>query len=640
MRRLAVATVSAAALILAACSDESRQSLEPNADQPALVTAPAPIPCPPPRFPLVSITNQIIRVFPAGPLRLEAFAREAIIAVLWSKCRPARAQEAVASFVGFTLRNFQAKKIGAGKPTTSTPQAVSDIIDAMLVAVGLTPADLPLATVTPGTDFGTGFADGISPGRVVVRTNSGAASGSFQGNAWGEPTVVTIFRLPNSPQLVTEGENQFAPFYDYDASNRSDNHIVVNGELFVGFCLEEGVAYPANIAIGHNPVQTNQGNPSGLPPFEILDPLTQAEYNGLGLTVCATLQNPAPPPPVGLNFGEGLPAFASSAWLTATHYLGPLAANILPERVQAAVPRNSGAGGRTSSYSPFGVVEPVERDLVIVSGDEQSGFANQPLTNPLVVRVMRGGEPVEGALVTFNAASGGSIAPSPVTTGPDGEAEALWTLGPATGTQTAIASTPGAASETLSATAQTPPPARIVLQWGTTPSDLDAHLTGPIPDVGRFHVFFANPCHPVDPDLGCQAADVTLDRDDQDGTGPETITIAQTAVGTYRFSVHDFTNRLSTGSSALSASGALVRLFLEDGTTQVFQVPTGAEGPLPGTLWTVFELDFNNETPISTIGTLSFTSAVSGEPFLRVGPSRPAGNDAAVIGESARKERK
>lgn len=367
MRRLALASMSAF-LLLSACTDGSRQPLEPSASEPGPAARSPRITCSAPRFPVANITRQISRVFPRGPLLLEAVAREAIIAVLWTKCKPAQAQQAVASFVGFTLRNFQAQKIGAGRPSTSTPAAVSDLIDAMLVAVGLSPADLPLGTVTPGTDFGAGFADGTSTGKVVVRTNSGTASGTFQGNAWDEPTVVTIVRRPNSPQLVTEGENQFAPFFDYSASNGSNNHIVVNGELFVGFCLEDFVTYPANVEIGHNPVQTNAGGPSGLPFFEVLARLTQAEYNGLGLTVCPNLQNAASPP-LGLNLGEDFPAFASSAWATAAHYLGPLAESILPERGQAAAaPRNSGVGGRTSSYSPFGVVEPIDRELTIVSG--------------------------------------------------------------------------------------------------------------------------------------------------------------------------------------------------------------------------------------------------------------------------------
>ena len=122
--------------------------------------------------------------------------------------------------------------------------------------------------MTAGTDFGTGFADGTSTGVTVVKTNNGTAAGNFQGNAFAQPTVITIFRQPDTPQLNTQGQaNQFAPFYDISASNATNNHIVVNGQLLVGICLEQGVTYPATVEIGHNPPQTNgpPNTPSGCP---------------------------------------------------------------------------------------------------------------------------------------------------------------------------------------------------------------------------------------------------------------------------------------------------------------------------------------------------------------------------------------
>ncbi len=361
MRRFTLAAMSAV-LLLSACQDNAREPIGPSVDGPAEARRPV---CTLPPFPVLSITVQISQVFPKGKLLIEALAREAIIIAFWAQCKPDRAQQAVSSFVGFTLLNFQNGRIGAGTPQTSTPARVSDLIDAMLAAVQLTPLDLPLGN--PGEkDFGTGFADGTSTTTVVVKTNSGQAAGSFQGNAFGEPTVVTILRLPNTNQLNTAGQaNQFAPFYSYNASNASNNHIVENGELFVGFCLadtedvpEEGEgSYPDNIEVGHNPVQTNEGGPSGLPFFEILFRLTQTEYNTLQLTECPTLENPAFDD-LSLRFDQGLPGFASSAWRAAVHHLKPLGAALLPENAYAFAPRTTGVGGRTSSYSPFGVVEP------------------------------------------------------------------------------------------------------------------------------------------------------------------------------------------------------------------------------------------------------------------------------------------
>jgi hypothetical protein len=431
MRRLSLAAVCAA-LLLAACQDNAREPLGPSVDdQTEGLRLP---PCSLPKFPVVSITLQIGQVFPKGPLLVEALAREAIIAAFWTQCKPAKAQEAVASFVGFTLRNFQAGKIGGGNPRSSTPARVSDLIDAMLVAVQMTPLDLALGA--PGTkDFGTGFADGSSSGTVIVKTNSGQAAASFQGNAFGEPTVVTVLRLPNTNQLDTQGQaNQFAPFYDYTASNASNNHIVVNGELLVGFCLaptEQVGAYPDNIEIGHNPVQTNEGEPSGLPFFEILDRLTADEYAGLGLTNCPTLANPLEE--LGFRFDKGFKGFASSAWNTAAHYLKPLGRALLPDNVYAfaLIPRTTGVGGRTSSYSPFGVVEPLDLSeaLFHVEPEYSSEESGDEITRTVVVR--SGATPVEGVDVTFTAHDGtlgNEETTDVVTTDEQGRAEVTWLL--------------------------------------------------------------------------------------------------------------------------------------------------------------------------------------------------------------------
>ena len=121
---------------------------------------------------------------------------------------------------------------------------------------------------------------------------------------------------------------------------------------------------------------------------------------------------------------------------------------------------------------------------------------------------------------------------------------------------------------------------RIVLTWGSTPRDLDAHLTGPNPsDAGRFHVYYANRLAAnVSPFAG-------LDTDDTSSFGPETITISQVHSGVYRFSVHDFTNRASATSRELGTSGAKVEVYYAGMVRETFHVPNQ-----PGTLWTVFEL--------------------------------------------------
>jgi len=127
---------------------------------------------------------------------------------------------------------------------------------------------------------------------------------------------------------------------------------------------------------------------------------------------------------------------------------------------------------------------------------------------------------------------------------------------------------------------------RIVLTWGESPNDLDSHLTGPIEGSSdRFHVYWMNE----------GSSDSTnLDVDDTSSYGPETITIVNQVSGVYRYSVHDYSNRGSSSSSALGNSGANVKVYKGSGLVAEFFVPN--EG---GTLWTVFEIDGNIITSIN-----------------------------------------
>lgn len=135
--------------------------------------------------------------------------------------------------------------------------------------------------------------------------------------------------------------------------------------------------------------------------------------------------------------------------------------------------------------------------------------------------------------------------------------------------------------------------ARAVLQWGLNPRDLDSHLTGPTPSGGVFHVFYS---HKIEN----EAAE--LDVDDTSSYGPETITIFQLIPGTYRYCVHDYTNRYANPSYGLAQSGANVKVFLNDNQELTFNVPNEA-----GTVWTVFEIEgaTGRLIPINTMSHVS-----------------------------------
>jgi hypothetical protein len=132
---------------------------------------------------------------------------------------------------------------------------------------------------------------------------------------------------------------------------------------------------------------------------------------------------------------------------------------------------------------------------------------------------------------------------------------------------------------------------RIILTWGELPPDLDSHLTGPLPDGSRFHMYYQ-----YKGNLSPWPTIVNLDLDDVSSYGPETTTLYNQIDGIYRFSVHDYTNRHSTNSVALSNSSAQVRVYQGSLLVAHFNVPPNKAG----TLWVVFEMNGSVITPINT----------------------------------------
>ncbi len=122
---------------------------------------------------------------------------------------------------------------------------------------------------------------------------------------------------------------------------------------------------------------------------------------------------------------------------------------------------------------------------------------------------------------------------------------------------------------------------RIVLTWGAFPPDLDAHLAGPRPDGGNFHIWWRNKVL-----IGGKNF---LDIDDQNSYGPETITIYKPAKGVYTYAVHNFSGRNRRGSLDLSYSRAHVDVYADGRLTASFDVPIGVKG----NVWKVFRIDQN-----------------------------------------------
>ena len=145
---------------------------------------------------------------------------------------------------------------------------------------------------------------------------------------------------------------------------------------------------------------------------------------------------------------------------------------------------------------------------------------------------------------------------------------------------------------------------RIVLSWpaDSTSTDLDSHLTGPDNLSGqghsgastkRFHVTYPSSGQGAfyyaanNYSCTCDKSDnVTVDQDDQNAPGTETITISNVRSGTYRYSVHEY-HGISSGTT-LAKSGASVTVYYND----LSKNPTTYNvSNASGNLWSVFTFD-------------------------------------------------
>lgn len=133
---------------------------------------------------------------------------------------------------------------------------------------------------------------------------------------------------------------------------------------------------------------------------------------------------------------------------------------------------------------------------------------------------------------------------------------------------------------------------RIVLTWGDEPDDLDSHLVGPDKYGDRFHVYYANK----------NSNGVSLDVDETDGRGRETIMVRKINSGVYTYAVHNYSDQNDSDSNTMALSGAQVKVYRGTSLLGSFSVPNAG-----GTLWTVFS--YNSSTQeITPINGMSYES--------------------------------
>lgn len=141
---------------------------------------------------------------------------------------------------------------------------------------------------------------------------------------------------------------------------------------------------------------------------------------------------------------------------------------------------------------------------------------------------------------------------------------------------------------------------RVVLTWGEYPSDLDSHMYKYDSSGNQqFHTWYSDKNS-----YSGNGLEANLDVDDTTSYGPETTSVYQIDSGAiYHFYVHDYSNRYSSNSTAMSLSGVQVRLYSGEVLVAVFNLPENRGG----TLWHVFS--YNASTgEVFAVNELSFAS--------------------------------
>ena len=108
---------------------------------------------------------------------------------------------------------------------------------------------------------------------------------------------------------------------------------------------------------------------------------------------------------------------------------------------------------------------------------------------------------------------------------------------------------------------------RFVLNWSSSPSDLDSHLLTPDIEGNTYHIFYG------DKGNATTAPYASLDYDVTTGYGPETMTIYQKFTGTYQYFIYNY-----TGSPEIITSQAVVQIYNDNGLLQTLQIPTSGTG--------------------------------------------------------------
>jgi len=324
------------ALALGACSDQSATPPSAPSRAPTANAAPSD------RAALEAQINGFINALYAPKEQGAVFSAFAKIKARVASGRTSEAQTSIVAFYKTVLSDWKGGRLE--DPNGGQPPSTADALQSLLNSVaqfGGMASPLP----SPGALSADATVEIVGSTGATVVAPSGFGGVRFPAGALPEEVIVVVSRIPNPTQPrsgpLPTTLDQYPLFYDFSTFPTVAQFAQ---PVTVGICtIEVGDAFgPPNQTVA-NRLQLAHPNPANLSTVELLERAEAPFIHCDGVSLAS-----AEPVRQGDGFGRRALALASTVG-------SRLASFILPTPAYAV---HGGLGGRVSSFSPFGAVDP------------------------------------------------------------------------------------------------------------------------------------------------------------------------------------------------------------------------------------------------------------------------------------------
>ncbi len=316
------------------------------------------------------IFAKINTLFPAGGLRTAARAQFTNIVRVYGHGQVADARDKMFALVDFAFKKYYNHQL-IGDQSATTQSNLRDLVVMLYQFVGLTAPNIP-----PGALGSDGAVAVVGPAGGLVETGTKFAGVNFPAGALPQNVVVTINRDANQTNPLQTDLNQFPLFYD-----------------FATFPVVPHFGQPAVVGV----CVLDQFIPEGRGPFLRLAhnvPIPESESFTIEIL-----------PLAAVPFLDCTNASLDGG-IGARRILGDFLALMLgaPRDLHAAaLVMPGGLGGQTSSFSPFGAVDPGN---LVFTGQPTMTTAGQPIPAVRVTVEKVNGDTIKDFIGTVTVAIG------------------------------------------------------------------------------------------------------------------------------------------------------------------------------------------------------------------------------------------